>query len=266
MKHTFLLVLAILLMRNVAADSFQFYLQTGAFATEADAQIHSAKLRANKFHSVITARERDGKAVYRVRVGPFENKAISEDINSRLQSIGVNAVFIRVEGAAESPNTIPVYRVTDPVNCVIVRNAENGTPMARNNCDFSVWVASCVDTTAQASANAREGTCAALASSGKKRFLQIFPGRESGFYGGLSSIQSGESNVQYIAACENPNKRGFGGGSYADTAAFYKVVYSGAGVTASCLTPELKPTKAGRIEEHSDPYSGRTERIRVINP
>lgn len=80
-----------------APDPFNYFVQAGAFARAEDAEQQRAKLAMLGLAARVTEREQSGRTMYRVRVGPFEQKDEAESAQSRLQGSGVEAALVRVE-------------------------------------------------------------------------------------------------------------------------------------------------------------------------
>ena len=79
------------------ADPFSYFVQAGAFRSQDDAEAQRAKLAMLGIDSAITEREQSGRTVYRVRVGPFNQKAMAELTQEQLQVNGVEAALVRVQ-------------------------------------------------------------------------------------------------------------------------------------------------------------------------
>ena len=72
-----------------------YFLQVGAYKTQADAEQQRARLGFQGFESKVTQRDAGGVTYYRVRIGPF---AKFEDMNTarqRLSDAGVDTAVIR---------------------------------------------------------------------------------------------------------------------------------------------------------------------------
>jgi cell division protein FtsN len=80
-----------------AADAFTYFVQAGAFARPEDAEQQRAKLAMQGLAARVTEREQSGRTVYRVRLGPYEQKDDAEATQQRLQGSGVEAALVRVE-------------------------------------------------------------------------------------------------------------------------------------------------------------------------
>lgn len=83
--------------RVQAADPFNYFVQAGAFRTQADADALSAKLQAQGFDTKVSEREQAGRMVYRVRVGPVSTKEEAEKVQLRFKAIKIDAALVRVQ-------------------------------------------------------------------------------------------------------------------------------------------------------------------------
>ncbi|QHE88290.1 SPOR domain-containing protein [Hydrogenophaga sp. BPS33] len=79
------------------ADPFTYFVQAGAFRTPEDAQAQRARLAMIGIDAQITEREQSGRTVFRVRVGPFNQKAMADMTQEQLQNNGVEAALVRVQ-------------------------------------------------------------------------------------------------------------------------------------------------------------------------
>lgn len=79
------------------AEPFIYFVQAGAFrgAEEADAQ--KAKLSLLGIESKVTEREQSGRAVFRVRAGPFEQREDADKVRERIEGASFEAVLVRVQ-------------------------------------------------------------------------------------------------------------------------------------------------------------------------
>ena len=80
-----------------SADPFIYFVQAGAFRTADDAEAQRAKLSLMGVDAKITEREQSGRQVFRVRVGPFDNKEEADRQKERLESGGVETALVRVQ-------------------------------------------------------------------------------------------------------------------------------------------------------------------------
>jgi cell division protein FtsN len=79
------------------ADPFTYFVQAGAFRTPEDAESHRAKLSLMGVEAKVTEREQSGRTVYRVRVGPFDQKDAAEKLKERLDGSGIESALVRVQ-------------------------------------------------------------------------------------------------------------------------------------------------------------------------
>ena len=75
----------------------QFYVQAGAYARPDDADAQRARVAMLGMAARVMAREQAGRTVYRVRVGPFDERSSAEDSQARLGAAGIEANLVRVE-------------------------------------------------------------------------------------------------------------------------------------------------------------------------
>lgn len=80
-----------------SADPFEYVIQVGAFRTNADADSQKAKLAAMGLEAKVSERDQAGRSVFRVRLGPFADKAAAEKVRVRLESSGIDNTLVRVQ-------------------------------------------------------------------------------------------------------------------------------------------------------------------------
>ena len=80
-----------------AADPFAYFVQDGAFRTPEDADAQRARLSLMGVEARVSEREQAGRTVYRVRVGPFQNKDAADRVKQRLDGDGFDAALVRVQ-------------------------------------------------------------------------------------------------------------------------------------------------------------------------
>ena len=71
--------------------------RAGAFRTPDDAEAQRARLSLMGVEARVTEREQAGRTVYRVRVGPFQNKDAADRVKGRLDGSGFDAALVRVQ-------------------------------------------------------------------------------------------------------------------------------------------------------------------------
>lgn len=79
------------------ADAFIYFVQAGAYARTEEAEAQRAKLAIQGFESKITEREQGGRIMYRVRVGPFNQRSDAENAKSALDNAGMTTALVRVQ-------------------------------------------------------------------------------------------------------------------------------------------------------------------------
>jgi cell division protein FtsN len=81
---------------GAAADANSgYFLQVGAYKTEADAEQQRARLGFQGFESKVSKRDVSGVTYYRVRVGPFNKFDDMNSARQRLSDAGVDTAVIR---------------------------------------------------------------------------------------------------------------------------------------------------------------------------
>lgn len=73
-----------------------FFVQTGAYASPSEADSQKASLAMQGMQSQISEGLVDGKAVWRVRIGPFANVDDSGIVRSKLTGMGIKPAVIKV--------------------------------------------------------------------------------------------------------------------------------------------------------------------------
>ena len=80
-----------------AAEGFQYWVQAGAYARVDDAETQRAKLAMLGLVAKVLEREQSGRVVYRVRVGPFDERGEAETAQTKLGDAGIDANLVRAE-------------------------------------------------------------------------------------------------------------------------------------------------------------------------
>ena len=78
-------------------DPFTYFVQAGAFKSAAEADAQKAKLSMMGIEAKVSEREQAGRAIFRVRSGPFDDKDQAEKIKARLDANGMDAALVRVQ-------------------------------------------------------------------------------------------------------------------------------------------------------------------------
>jgi cell division protein FtsN len=82
---------------NGTVDPFSYFVQAGAFRTAEDAEAQRAKLGLMGINAKVTEREQAGRTVWRVRVGPYQNKGDADKTKERLDGSGFETALVRVQ-------------------------------------------------------------------------------------------------------------------------------------------------------------------------
>ena len=80
-----------------SGDPFVYFVQTGAYTRNEDAEQQKAKLALIGQTARITERDQAGRTVYRVRLGPFSNREEADTLQAKLQEQAIEAQIVRVE-------------------------------------------------------------------------------------------------------------------------------------------------------------------------
>ena len=78
-------------------DPFDYYVQAGAFRTQADADAQRAKLAMLGWEAKVSEREQNGRTVFRVRIGPFTKRDDAEQLKGKLTEASVESALVRVQ-------------------------------------------------------------------------------------------------------------------------------------------------------------------------
>ncbi len=79
------------------SDPFDYVVQAGAYRTSADADAQKAKLAMMGLDAKVSERDQAGRMVYRVRLGPFDDKAAAERARAKLEASGIENTLVRVQ-------------------------------------------------------------------------------------------------------------------------------------------------------------------------
>ena len=80
-----------------SVDPFDYFVQAGAFRTQADADAQRAKLAMLGWEARVSEREQNGRTVFRVRVGPFAKRDDAEQLKEKLNDLTVESALVRVQ-------------------------------------------------------------------------------------------------------------------------------------------------------------------------
>jgi cell division protein FtsN len=79
-----------------AGDPFVYAVQAGAYRTSADADAQKAKLALLGLDAKVSERDQAGRVVYRVRLGPYNDKSAAEQMRTQLESNGIDNTLVRL--------------------------------------------------------------------------------------------------------------------------------------------------------------------------
>ena len=79
------------------ADPFIYFVQAGAFRTNEEAEAQRAKLGLLGLDAKVSERDQGGRTVYRVRVGPMDNKTEAERVRDKLETAHLDSAMVRVQ-------------------------------------------------------------------------------------------------------------------------------------------------------------------------
>jgi cell division protein FtsN len=79
-----------------ADDKWTYFLQAGAFRDQTDAENSKAKLALAGFESSISSLAGDSGALYRVRIGPFNQMEAMNKVRGKLSDNGIDVAVVRI--------------------------------------------------------------------------------------------------------------------------------------------------------------------------
>lgn len=80
-----------------AVEPFSYYVQVGAYRSAGEAEAQKARMAMMGLDAKVSEREQAGRTVYRVRLGPFEDKASAERVHAKLDSAQVENTIVRIQ-------------------------------------------------------------------------------------------------------------------------------------------------------------------------
>ena len=82
---------------TAAADPYLYFVQAGAYNKADDAEQQRAKLALQGFAAKVLEREQSGHTVFRVRLGPLDNRDEAENVQRKIEAAGIEANLVRVQ-------------------------------------------------------------------------------------------------------------------------------------------------------------------------
>lgn len=83
--------------KTVSNDPFDYVIQAGAYRNAPDADAQKARLALMGLDAKVSERDQAGRTVYRVRIGPYSEKAAAERVRTRLETGGIENTLVRVQ-------------------------------------------------------------------------------------------------------------------------------------------------------------------------
>ncbi len=80
-----------------AAEALIYFVQTGAFTRSDEADQQRARLAIEGFSAKVTEREQNGRTLYRVRLGPFDNHEEADSVLEQVKAVAPPATIIRAQ-------------------------------------------------------------------------------------------------------------------------------------------------------------------------
>ena len=80
-----------------ATEPFQYFVQVGAYRNLTEADSQKARLALMGLDAKVSEREQAGRTVYRVRLGPFDDKAVADRLRSRLEGAQIESAVVRMQ-------------------------------------------------------------------------------------------------------------------------------------------------------------------------
>lgn len=80
-----------------SAEPFSYFVQVGAYRSAAEAESQKARMALMGLDAKVSEREQAGRTVYRVRLGPFDDKAAAERLHVKLDSANIDNTIVRIQ-------------------------------------------------------------------------------------------------------------------------------------------------------------------------
>ena len=82
---------------GAGAEPFSYFIQVGAYRSAAEAESQKARMALMGLDAKVSEREQAGRTVYRVRLGPFDDKAAADRLHAKLESANVESAIVRIQ-------------------------------------------------------------------------------------------------------------------------------------------------------------------------
>ena len=80
-----------------SAEPFTYFVQVGAYRSATEAEGQKARMALMGLDAKVSEREQAGRTVYRVRLGPFEDKVTAERLHARLDTANIENTIVRIQ-------------------------------------------------------------------------------------------------------------------------------------------------------------------------
>ncbi len=81
----------------VADEPFQYFIQVGAYRAASEADGQKARMAMMGLDAKVSERDQGGRIVFRVRLGPYDDKAVAERVRARLESAQIENTLVRIQ-------------------------------------------------------------------------------------------------------------------------------------------------------------------------
>lgn len=81
----------------VGAEPFQYFIQVGAYRSAAEADGQKARMAMMGLDAKVSERDQAGRTVFRVRLGPYEDKAAAERVRTKLEASEIDNTLVRIQ-------------------------------------------------------------------------------------------------------------------------------------------------------------------------
>ena len=79
------------------AEPFQYFVQVGAYRSVAEADAQKARMAMIGLDAKVSEREQAGRTVFRVRLGPYDDKASAERVRTKLEAAQIENTLVRIQ-------------------------------------------------------------------------------------------------------------------------------------------------------------------------
>jgi cell division protein FtsN len=79
------------------AEPFQYFIQVGAYRLAAEADGQKARMAMMGLDAKVSERDQGGRTVFRVRLGPYDDKAVAERVRTKLEAAQIDNTLVRIQ-------------------------------------------------------------------------------------------------------------------------------------------------------------------------